>query len=246
MESTIVCLAGIPLQIDFLDSQAKKYFDSYLDLTSKPLARIGLSQEEFKIFRTCYDKKLPDHYVEYCELVSKASTALLPYGRCIFHSTAFLWEDKAYLFTAPSGTGKTTQYLHWKYLYRDKVSILNGDKPILELTPTGEFYIHSSPWKGKEGFGRNTSAPLAGIVFLEQGYKNSIRLLHPQEIVLPFLYQFLIDAQTIEELRMLLRMEEAVLLHTPIWKLTNLGDVASARLCHDTIKQYQTNRSKFL
>ena len=175
---------------------------------------------------------------EYHLLHLVISNALLPYHRCIFHGTAFLWQGKAWLFTAPSGTGKTTQFKRWRALYRNEVRILNGDKPILEFMPDGQIMVHPSPWKGKERWGSMLKAPLAGIIYLEQGKENTITRLTPQEAVIPIYKQVIYLPEKEEHIRAVCRLEDALLRNIPVWKLVNLGDLDSAQLTHDVLLKY--------
>ena len=124
--------------------------------------------------------------VEYLELGPRVSDALLPYGRILFHGAAILWRGRVWVFTANSGTGKTTQYMLWKLCFGSEVKILNGDKPLLEFREGG-ILVHPSPWRGKEGLGSLDAAPLGGIILLEQSEENRMRRLLPAEAAGPLL-----------------------------------------------------------
>ena len=65
------------------------------------------------------------------------------------HGVALCYQQNGYLFLAPSGVGKTTHTNLWKEHLKDKVDIINGDKPILEFTQD-KIILHASPWCGKE------------------------------------------------------------------------------------------------
>ena len=80
-------------------------------------------------------------YAEYVLSCSYACDSLMKKNRIIFHGATFLWHKKAWLFSAPSGTGKTTQLLNWKRIFGDEIVILNGDKPILELCEDGSIFF---------------------------------------------------------------------------------------------------------
>ena len=105
---------------------------------------------------------------------------------CYIHGAAITYREKVYLFCAPSGTGKSTHIALWKRKLGDAVQIVNGDKPILRWVE-GKPMIFGSPWTGKEGWGKNTSAPLGGIFFLERGETNHIRALNAPEGLQRFL-----------------------------------------------------------
>ena len=176
---------------------------------------------------------------EYIQLIGEVGSALLKYKRCIFHGAAFIWHGKAWIFTAPSGTGKTTQYALWKLRYGEELSILNGDKPILEFSENGKIIVHPSPWRGKENMGTMCSAPLGGIILLRQGKENRVRELPPSMSALPLFLQFLFLIDKEENVDRVCALETELLKNCPVWELTNRGDEASAKLMHDTLLNWE-------
>ncbi len=113
---------------------------------------------------------------EYCENVCiyRAIAEQLPFfDRFVFHGASIAIDGKGFVFTAPSGTGKSTHISLWKKVYGDRVTVVNGDKPIIGLKEN-DFRIFSSPWAGKEGWKTNTEAPLSGICILSRGAENHI------------------------------------------------------------------------
>ncbi len=175
--------------------------------------------------------------LEYEVLTGKASAQLLRHGACIVHGAAFVWRGKAYLFTAPSGTGKTTQFLLWNRLFSDEIAVINGDKPIIRCHADGTVRVHPSPWMGKEQMGSLRTAPLGGIIYLQQAKENAIRRLPAQEAAVPVYTQLLYPAESTQQLRAAAALEEQMLRAAPVWLLRNKGDAASAALTHDTILQ---------
>lgn len=96
---------------------------------------------------------------------------LLHYGRLILHASAVIYHERAYLFTAPSGGGKSTQAEIWEHALHAKV--INGDKVVLYDNGTN-LIAYGSPIAGSSGIYRNISAPVAAIVQLEKGNKNTV------------------------------------------------------------------------
>lgn len=113
--------------------------------------------------------------IESCEslCIYRSIAEQLPqFDRFVFHGAAIECDGMAYLFTAPSGTGKTTHINLWKKYLGDKVGIINGDKPIIYMGENA--IVYGTPWAGKEGYQRNVSAPLKAICIIKQGKKNNI------------------------------------------------------------------------
>ena len=127
---------------------------------------------------------VPSAPIESCEslCIYRAIGERLPhFDRFVFHGAAIEYGGNAYLFTAPSGTGKTTHINLWKQYLGDKVDIINGDKPIIKAGNVSTVY--GTPWAGKEGYQRNTSAPLKAICILKQGKTNDIVRLKKSDAV---------------------------------------------------------------
>jgi len=99
---------------------------------------------------------------------------LLDYEGMVLHASALAYEERAYLFSAPCGTGKSTHARQWQeHFGSDKVQIINDDKPALRLTD-GSFYVFGTPWSGKSEYSLNVQVPLQAICFLEQSAHNWI------------------------------------------------------------------------
>ena len=119
----------------------------------------------------------------YCEGVClyRSIAEQMPHlGGFVFHGAAVEIDGKGVIFTAPSGTGKSTHISLLMKNYPDSVKIINGDKPIIRNVD-GEWRLCSTPWAGKEGWKRNTSAPLHAIVIVNRAADNYINELSPAE-----------------------------------------------------------------
>ena len=86
------------------------------------------------------------------------------------------------MFSAPSGTGKSTHSGLWKKYYSDDVTVINDDSPALRFMPNG-IKVCGTPWSGKTDINTNISAPLKAIVMLQQKPENTIRRLSVDEAV---------------------------------------------------------------
>ncbi len=234
-----VRLGGVPL---LLSCAHNEYMLTYMPFAccDMPLARVGVSAAEVERLLPLYEEGSTAPYVEHMELCTRACDALLPFERAIFHGVAFIWRGQAWLLTALSGTGKTTHYIQWKRQYGGEISIINGDKPVLDFSEEG-ISVHPSPWRGKENMGSMRSAPLGGIIMLKQGQENAMRRVEPKEVVVELFMQFLFTRSTPLDVQRVCALEERLLQTVPVWQLVNRGDEASARLCHDTLAKEMYN-----
>ncbi len=181
---------------------------------------------------------IPDSpYAEYALSVFHTSDYLLSYDICAFHAAVFLWNGKAYCFTGPSGTGKSTQLRNWCGLYGDATKILNGDKPILK-SDTDHIQVYPSPWKGKEGLGDDSlSAPLGGVICLTQGETNQIRRIGKRTAGGLLIPRFLCRFEDRETVLSVCNLTNLLLDTVPVWQLINTGDQTSTELVYETLNK---------
>jgi len=113
-----------------------------------------------------------DSYLETLAVYRKIAVRMLDFDIFLMHGAALGVDGGAYLFTAPSGVGKTTHTRFWCEMYPDAF-IINGDKPLIKITDNGVF-VCGTPWAGKEGLNRNVSLPLKAVCTLFRGKENII------------------------------------------------------------------------
>ena len=106
---------------------------------------------------------------------------LLPFGRVILHASAVDYQGKAFLFSAPSGGGKSTHAALWQAHYG--AQILNGDKVILYAGENG-LMACGSPVAGTSGIYVPKCIPLAAVFMLKKAGHNCVRPLSQREAVL--------------------------------------------------------------
>lgn len=97
------------------------------------------------------------------------------------HSSFIKTDSGAILFSAPSGTGKSTQAELWKQ--HKNAKIINGDKTILRKID-GKWYAFGSPWAGTSGIHINDFAPDPAIVILRQSPENRIKEISRRNAVM--------------------------------------------------------------
>lgn len=97
--------------------------------------------------------------------------AFLEFDAVVLHSSYILVDGKAILFSAPSGTGKSTQAQLWEK-YRG-AEIINGDRTLIRKTENG-FTAGGIYYSGTSGICRNVTAPLRAIVLLGQSGQSTV------------------------------------------------------------------------
>lgn len=128
-----------------------------------------------------------DSYLEIIALQRKITESLFEHNTLLFHGSVVSVDGKAYLFTAKSGTGKSTHTRLWREMLGDRAVMVNDDKPFISVID-GNIVVHGSPWNGKHKLGGNISVPLRAICILERGEYNEIQPIAAAK-ALPMLIQ---------------------------------------------------------
>lgn len=180
-------------------------------------------------------KKNPNYetedLVEYMVSGTIFARHILNWNGYYLHSSAVVLDGKAYFFTAPSGTGKSTHTEKWIRLFG--AHYLNDDKPVIRWVD-GVWMAYGTPWSGKNDLSTNEGVPVGGIACLQRGEQNTIAPM-PIERALPYflgqsLY-YLTEARMEKKLSFLDRMLREV----PVWDLHCLPDDAAAYLSRDVM-----------
>lgn len=149
---------------------------------------------------------------------------------CI-HSSAIAVKNSGIIFSAPSGTGKSTHTALWKKYY--DAQIVNDDSPFISAD-ADNVILHGSPWAGTSGINKNISVPLKAIVFLEQAPENSITQLVSLQ-ALQFLLRELLkpfDRQLIDNTYAILNL---ILAQVPCYLLKCTPDKEAADVVYKEI-----------
>ena len=103
---------------------------------------------------------------------------LIEHGRVILHSSHIKVEEKAVLFSAPSGTGKSTQASLWeKY---ENAEVINGDRTAIAAGEKGAL-AYGMPIAGSSAIYKNVTSPLGAVVVIRQAKENRCERLTGRE-----------------------------------------------------------------
>jgi hypothetical protein len=156
-----------------------------------------------------------------CEYMSAGAqfyTQLIRYNGFLIHSSALAYENKAYLFSAPSGTGKSTHALLWKKVFgEENVISINDDKPALRLID-GKYFVFGTPFSGKTDQNENMCVPIQGICILNRAEENSIQPITAREALVPLLNQTIRPTEKIG-MEKLLTLLDLLIQTVPIYKM---------------------------
>ena len=195
-------------------------------------ADIVIRADRYKMDRYPYQNEEIAAYMESCV---QFCSQLLKYDGLYLHASAIALDGKAYLFSGPSGMGKSTHTRLWQSIFPD-ARVFNDDKPALRCLD-GQWFAYGTPWCGKDGININMKVPLGGICFLRRGEENSIRRLSSVEAATRILSQTTRRFKTVERLDLLLSHVDKLVAKIPVYELHCLPDADAARLSYETMRQ---------
>lgn len=198
-----VNIAGLEAEINTVYPSSFFFCQQYIS-DGVPLFKIWVTQEDIqneidegKEFFYTYtgheddnkgyeiSKKINESQLELSIVYRKFVEAALDYDIVFMHGAVIAYNNQSIMFTAPSGTGKTTHVMQWLQNLKDTY-IVNGDKPLIKITDN-DVTAYGTPWCGKEKMNTNTKMPLKAIVLMERNEQN-----HIEEISFGQAYPFLL------------------------------------------------------
>lgn len=157
--------------------------------------------------------------IELILMESQFAYNLLFHSGFVLHSSAIGFQNRAVLFSADSGVGKSTHTRLWQKRFgREQVPILNDDKPAIRLMED-TFYVYGTPFSGNSEENANLRLPLHAIVFLNRDQQNSIRRLSSEEAIPLILRQTLRPKNSMEHMDALLSFLDRLLPVIPVYQL---------------------------
>jgi hypothetical protein len=172
---------------------------------------------------------------EYIRFSTCFYRSLLCFDGMMLHSSAVAVDDRAYLFTAPSGTGKSTHTSQWLQLFQNRALIINDDKPALRWIDK-QLCACGTPFSGKTAQSRNVCIPVAGICILERGKTNQIKSITAKQAI-PILYEQTIHSLRAQKMEQLLAMLQSVVEAIPLYRMRCTIGVEAARTAYEGMSQ---------
>lgn len=164
------------------------------------------------------------------------SRILLHRGGLILHASYIIWNGRTILFTAPSGTGKSTQAELWAEA--KNAEIINGDRAVLR-EKDGGMWSYSLPFAGSSGICLNKSAPVRAVVVLAQAAENSVYELAPAEAIKHLYSQCALNRWNREEVEAVLGALTKMVRKIRVVKLDCLPDQSAVEILSDYLERME-------
>ncbi len=156
------------------------------------------------------------------------------YNGLMIHASAIAMDGKGYLFSADSGTGKSTHVKQWHNVFGERVQTINDDKPAVRLMPAG-WMVYGTPWSGKTTLNENICVPLHAIAILHRSEKNSV-LPMPEKDSVTNLLQQTIRPKTMQWADVFYQLLSKLIEQVPVYDLgCNISEEA-ASIAYETMR----------
>ena len=218
-------IAGIPAEIRCRYPETKSDMEEFLSV-KEPCFSVWPSEEDFEAFRKWTEELVAKGYEEYdysplmqenILVHSQLSRELLTYDVLLVHGSAISMDGEVYLFTAPSGTGKSTHTRLWREAFGERTMMINDDKPMLKISPDG-VEVYGTPWRGKHRLGCNAHGPLKAIIDLTRDTENHIERISASE-AFPIIKKQAIAFHDVRLMTKILSLEKILMESIPFYRL---------------------------
>lgn len=179
-------------------------------------------------------RNFPDSYLETLAVYRKIAEHMIEFNTILFHGSAVAVDGAGYLFTAKSGTGKSTHTRLWREYFGERAVMVNDDKPFLQITESGVF-IYGTPWDGKHHLSSNISVPLKAICILGRAENNHIEKI-TKSAAYPMLLQQTHRPMNAEKMKMILKIINIISDNVALYKAGFNMEIESAEKAYNTMK----------
>ena len=239
MTEFTIGIAGRNIRIRALYEYAKEYCQQYLT-DGQPDFTVEITPADVEFEKVKSDREnevegLPPvdfkpEYLETLAIYRKIADKMLDYNAFLFHGSALAVDGKGYLFTAKSGTGKSTHTFIWKGALGERCVMVNDDKPLLLVTED-KVMVCGTPWDGKHRRSTNMMVPLQGLAILERRQDNEITPVEPAA-VLPLLLQQTYRPSSAEALEKTLNLLQQAMDKVRLYRLKCTISLDAARVAY--------------
>ena len=185
-----------------------------------------------------------DAYFETLAVYRKIAEQMPAYDTVLFHGSVVAVDGVGYLFTAKSGTGKSTHTRLWRERFGSRAVMINDDKPLLRITDRGVLAC-GTPWDGKHRLSSNCSVPLGALCALERGTENRIVPVTRQQLY-PLLLQQTYRPADRAAMQKTLLLLDRLAAATPLFRLQCNMSPEAAAVAYEGMKPNTGNSEECL
>lgn len=190
MASGTYLLGGVAIRIESIYDEVQLMCTDYrtnaapemtVSTTLADIEEEGLLSDQERKLEGLPEYHFDHPYLETLAVYRQIATALLSRGVMLIHGSVIAVDGEGYMFTALSGTGKSTHVRLWRELFGKRAVMVNDDKPLVRVSESKSPLVYGTPWDGKHHLSTNIAVPLRVIVLLERGIDNEIHPISAEE-----------------------------------------------------------------
>lgn len=243
MTDFTIALAGRKIAISAIYETTRRYCQAYLtDGDADFSVTVTPEDIDFERQKSAREdevegipvRNFTEQYLETLAVYRKIAERMLDYDTMLFHGSAISVDGEGFLFTAKSGTGKSTHTRLWREAFGDRAVMVNDDKPLLRVTED-QVLVCGTPWDGKHRISTNTCIPLKGICILNRAEDNHIAPVTMAD-VLPLLLQQSYRPSNSVGMMKLLALLEKVSKRTGLYSLGCNMEPEAAQVAYNGMK----------
>lgn len=179
-------------------------------------------------------RNFSDEYLETLAVYRKIADKMLESDTILFHGSVIAVDGIGYLFTAKSGTGKSTHTRLWRDLFGERAIMVNDDKPLIKVSESG-IIVYGTPWDGKHRLSTNISVPLKAVCVLERSEENRIEKV-TADSVYNMLVQQVYRPQNPQKLLKTLQLIDMLSENAGLYSLGCNMDISAAETAYKAMK----------
>lgn len=190
MQGGTYLLGGVAIRIESIYDEVQQMCKDYrtdaapeltVVTTLADIVEEGRLSDEERMLEGLPEYHFGQPYLETLAVYRQIATALMSRGVMLIHGSVIAVDGEGYMFTALSGTGKSTHVRLWRELFGERAVMVNDDKPLVRVSEEGRPLVYGTPWDGKHHLSTNIAVPLRAIVVLERGAENEIHPISAEE-----------------------------------------------------------------
>lgn len=231
-------IADIFVEMEPKYKRLKKYAEKYLytgDEVPETVMKVEISEEVMKM-KNEQHSYLTAEECEYIFFGACFAARILKYNGFVLHSSAIAYDGNAYLFSANSGTGKSTHTGFWQEVFgKENVVYINDDKPAIREI-NGVFYAAGSPFSGKSDLSNNIIVPLKAVCFIHRSEQNEIKRLSSSE-AMELLFGQILRPTRPESINLLFEILDSFFTKVPVYSLGVTYSPDSAKFAYEALNK---------
>lgn len=206
------------------------------ETSEKPDFSVSVTQNDIEYEKTVAEQEnFTEKRLEVTAAFRKIAEELPLHNAFVLHSVLIDVDGTGVVFAAHSGTGKTTHVKLWQQLLGEKMTVVNGDKPLIRFFGGKDYPVgYGTPWNGKERMGTNGKCEIKHICFIERAKENSCERMKKSEILDLIMNQVYMPKNPMSMLETMGLIQKFIDICT-IWKIKCNMDISAAKTAYNKI-----------